>query len=527
MATDPNKTVFISYRRSVSKHFARLIFNHLREHDYDVFMDVESIDSGQFDKVILNQISARTHFIVLLSKGSLKRCQNTDDWLRQEIEEALTLGRNVVPILDEGFNFKRETNYLPEQWREKFRSINSLPWSHFHFESSARYLRERFLQLPEFPVILTPVSIDEQREVEQRLEKVNQEIHDDVSVENLLKPIPETPNTIVTEVSDSPTIQYTDNQLSFNESLSSLGMPKQVFQDLVTDLNQAISSAVSADIPDLFHPTEHHITPKIETPPRKIITPYTTSLKIMPKPFEWITIPAGKVTIESYLGYLGYFKESTTFDVPAFQIAKYPTTNAQFDVFINHPDGYKDPAWWDFSEDARKWRMENTKPRYKNLSGDDYPCHNVSWYESVAFCLWLSAITGEKIMLSTEQQWQRAAQGDDEWKYPWGNRWDKKRCNNSVKNLLGMGDSKSTTPVTQYEGKGDSPYGVVDMVGNVWEWCSTDWTKGDSDLNGINERVVRGGSWVDADAARFRVSFRNWLTPKGRDDFGGFRFVRF
>ena len=89
----------------------------------------------------------------------------------------------------------------------------------------------------------------------------------------------------------------------------------------------------------------------------------TPSLTLMPPPFAWINIPMGKVTLESG----GYLNERTTFDVPAFQIAKYPTTNAQFDVFINHPDGYKNPSWWDFSEDAKQWRAKNIQPLDKFL----------------------------------------------------------------------------------------------------------------------------------------------------------------
>src|SRR5215813_1147434 len=95
----PAPTVFLSYRRHVSAFIARAVFQDLRQHGYDVFMDVESIDSGQFDTIILNQIAARAHFLVILTPGALDRCQEPDDWLRREIERAIALGRNVVPIL--------------------------------------------------------------------------------------------------------------------------------------------------------------------------------------------------------------------------------------------------------------------------------------------------------------------------------------------------------------------------------------------------------------------------------------------
>lgn len=73
---------------------------------------------------------------------------------------------------------------------------------------------------------------------------------------------------------------------------------------------------------------------------------------ILPQPFEWVHIPAGDVFIQ-----YGQW-EKLKFRVPAFDIAQYPVTNAQYDVFVNHPDGYKNPKWWDFSDDAKKWFYE-------------------------------------------------------------------------------------------------------------------------------------------------------------------------
>lgn len=466
MATDPNKTVFISYRRAVSRDRAIVIFNHLRQHGYDVFLDVKTIDSGAFDSVILNQIGARTHFVVLIADGALQRCQNEGDWLRREIEEALKLGRNIVPIIDEGVNFDKEMSYLPSAWRDQFKRINSLPWVHYYFDSALRDLVERFLKPPAFPVQIKPVSADEARVVQQRIAEVIQ------------KP----PQQEV--ISPKPKIQ-----------------------------------------------TPPQLAKRPETPARKIIAPYTTSLKIMPAPFAWINIPAGKVTTSKKIGNYNVFGEYTTLDVPAFQIAKYPVTNAQFDVFINHPDGYKDPQWWDFSESAKQWRIENTQPQGKGISGDTHPRVKVCWYEAVAFCRWLTAITGEKITLPTEQQWKRAAQGNDGRKYPWGNEWDKERCNNSVstKNWFGkeLGKSESTTPVTQYEGKGDSPFGVVDMAGNVWEWGLTAYEQDSNDLFKIADgRIVLGGSWDGDDSAHFDILYGVWVTAKDRTISRGFRLGR-
>lgn len=264
---------------------------------------------------------------------------------------------------------------------------------------------------------------------------------------------------------------------------------------------------------------------------------------VMPAPFAWIDIPAGKVKLipDSTDKKESYLKKDTIFDVPAFAIAKYPITNAQYAKFME-AGGYRERHWWtDAGWDAREqgydWDSESsswkptgkawTEPRYwadQKWNGAEQPVVGISWYESLAFCLWLSEVSGEQILLPTEQQWQRAAQGDDERTYPWGNEWDCKRCNNSVSPC----DSNQTTPVTTYEGKqkGDSPFGVVDMAGNVWEWCLTAYDKGNIGIDGTNRRVLRGGSWTDHFADYFRVAYRNWNAPNGWNALWGFRVSR-
>ena len=115
--SDAEKTVFISYRRSTSKYIAAYIYQNLKHHDYDVFWDITGVDNGAFDSTILSQIAARMHFIVLIAPGSLKRCIEPDDWLRREIEHAMDVGRNIVPLLVEGFTFnsRESKKYLTEK----------------------------------------------------------------------------------------------------------------------------------------------------------------------------------------------------------------------------------------------------------------------------------------------------------------------------------------------------------------------------------------------------------------------------
>jgi len=242
---------------------------------------------------------------------------------------------------------------------------------------------------------------------------------------------------------------------------------------------------------------------------------------ILPGPFAWIEIPRRKIVLR-YGNFLSLEKVEVEFQ--SYAIAKYPVTNAQFAKFIE-AGGYHERKWW--TEAGWKKREEEgwAKPRYWNNSkwnGADQPVVGVSWFEAVTFCLWLSDVTDEKIMLPTEEQWQYAAQGDDGRDYPWGNNWDWERCNNSVRY-----ESECTTPVTYYEGKGDSYFGVVDMAGNVWEWCLTDHNNKTNDVNSsAHSRVLRGGSWYQNGGLFLCSFFRHPRAPYVRDTMTGFRLAR-
>jgi formylglycine-generating enzyme required for sulfatase activity len=237
----------------------------------------------------------------------------------------------------------------------------------------------------------------------------------------------------------------------------------------------------------------------------KTLSEKPTSLDLMSKPFAWIEIPNKD-----------------------YSMAKYPVTNAQFAEFIK-AGGYQEQKWWT-KDGWAQWEQDKwTAPRYwqdSKWNSAEQPVVGVSWYESVAFCLWLSEITGEKIILPTEEQWQYAAQGDDDRVYPWGDDWDSSKCRNSVGG--GWSSAGNTSPVRQFEGKGDSPFGVVDMAGNVWEWCLTDYEKKNDDFNSTAMfRDLRGGSWLNDGSEDFRCDFRAGSCPPNRLNFLEFRIVRF
>lgn len=139
------KTVFISYRRSASRHLARAVALDLRGHGCDVFFDVDTVDNGEFDRIVLREIARREHFVLVLSRGSLDRCADEGDWLRREIEEALRLKRNIVPVMEAGFSFSSEAKTLPESLRDLPR-YNGIPLYHYYFDAAMETLRTRFLK---------------------------------------------------------------------------------------------------------------------------------------------------------------------------------------------------------------------------------------------------------------------------------------------------------------------------------------------------------------------------------------------
>ena len=221
-------------------------------------------------------------------------------------------------------------------------------------------------------------------------------------------------------------------------------------------------------------------------------------------------------------------KPPHTLTLPDFWIGKTPVTNAQFRPFVEG-DGYRNRQYW--TQAGWQWREQEkiVTPRYwdnEKWNGADYPLVGVSWFEAVAYCRWLSAQTSHEFRLPNEAEWEKAARGTDGRIWPWGNTWEVGRCNSKE---AGIG---KTTPVGQYP-NGASPYGVLDMAGNVWEWCATKWGKPypyqiedewqDAYLEQDVSRIWRGGSWY-FDQKLVRGAFRlGTVNARYRSDDMGLR----
>jgi tetratricopeptide (TPR) repeat protein len=156
------KTVFLSYRRT-NIPWALAIFQNLTQHGFDVFFDYNGIASGDFERVILGNITARAHFLVLLTPSALERCDDPADWLRREIETALASQRNTVPLMLEGFDFG--TPRIASQLTgtlAPLKGYNGLSIPPEYFMEAMGRLRSRYLNVP-LTGVLHPASLSAQR----------------------------------------------------------------------------------------------------------------------------------------------------------------------------------------------------------------------------------------------------------------------------------------------------------------------------------------------------------------------------
>ncbi|MGH2514947.1 MAG: SUMF1/EgtB/PvdO family nonheme iron enzyme [Ktedonobacterales bacterium] len=195
-----------------------------------------------------------------------------------------------------------------------------------------------------------------------------------------------------------------------------------------------------------------------------------------------------------------------TVTLPAFQIARYPVTVAEYACFVRA--GHSEPQKTRFST---HWQVQ--------LQRLDHPVTCVAWQDAAAYASWLALLTGQPWRLPTEEEWEKAARWDlltnTSRIFPWGDTFDRDRCNTSDLN-----NSKGTTPVDQYP-TGLSPCGAWDMAGNVSEWTSSAYD--DSAPN----RVLRGGGWryIFPVEARGACRPRSLTDPADTIDVLGFRLV--
>ncbi|MDA0245791.1 MAG: SUMF1/EgtB/PvdO family nonheme iron enzyme [Chloroflexi bacterium] len=289
-------------------------------------------------------------------------------------------------------------------------------------------------------------------------------------------------------------------------------------------MSNAFSPTVEWGIPVLFMRSadgylfgkvqpSHHVFSGF-VPPIKTLEQEGTSkaLTINVSRIEWIKIPAGDF-------WMGNDTVCHLVELPTFWIAKTPITNAQYQKFVQ-ATGHPTPTHW----------QNGQIPQGKI----NHPVVHVSWDDGMALAKWASEQAGQTILLPSEAEWEKAARGGlvlsngqnplPKRQYPWGDTFDKRKCNTQESGI------KDTSPVDKYL-QGASPYGVLDLSGNVWEWTRSlykpyPYVVGDGreDPDNRSTRVRRGGAWgYDRDDAR--VAYRGSYRPYDYLSYLGLRLV--
>jgi membrane-associated phospholipid phosphatase len=137
------KTTFISYRRETGSIMARIVQSELKKRGHLSFLDVDDLGPKQFGKRLLREIESVPNFVVVLSPGSMDRCQAQDDWLRREISHAITTHRNIVPLMVDEFEYP-PAEKIPDDLEELLHH-NGVNYSHEYFAATFDKLAD-FLQ---------------------------------------------------------------------------------------------------------------------------------------------------------------------------------------------------------------------------------------------------------------------------------------------------------------------------------------------------------------------------------------------
>jgi formylglycine-generating enzyme required for sulfatase activity len=237
--------------------------------------------------------------------------------------------------------------------------------------------------------------------------------------------------------------------------------------------------------------------------------PGSSSKKIMAqdKPStSMVQVPAGEFIMGSNERWDDEAPEHIS-STDAFYIDLNEVTNTDYKKFVRATQKVS-PFHW----------PEGSIPKGK----ENHPVVYVSWFDANEYCSW----AGKR--LPTEQEWEKAARGEEGLIYPWGNEWSLDKSNNPYKNSTG------TEPVGTYP-QGRSPYGLYDISGNVWEWVDSYYLPHPGNPvtraeYGKDKRVLKGGSWFDCLSYGCGLSAptfnRSFFTPEVKNNSFGFRCAK-
>ncbi len=451
------KTIFISYRRK-DISWALTVYQDLTFQGYDVFFDYTSIPSGDFEQIIISNIKARAHFVLILTPTTFDRCSEPGDWLRREIEIAIDEKRNIIPLFFDGFSFG--TTNVSEKLTGKLKNVsryNGLNVHQDYFHEAMERLRTKRLNVP-LAAVLHPVSAEVRKVVK-------------------------------------------GEQLAANKALLQSSTEKPVIQQ---------------------KPIVETLAPKKDKKPVEEKKPVAKTSK----PAQIVTSHVSRITNPIYENKITLSNGMEFMYVPAGQFLM-GSDNGRNDERPQHAVDIPYDYW------MARYIVTN-EMHYAYKTNIDKPKHPVSanWNNAAEYCKWLNNLftaelpSGLELRLPTEAEWEKAARGTDGREYPWGNTFDKDKCNTFE------GGKKSTTPVGLYSPQGDSVYGCADMAGNVWEWTHSlnkaypyNINDGREDEKASGYRASRGGVFNDLGKYARCASRFSYLLDPNITYSGSFRLI--
>lgn len=242
-----------------------------------------------------------------------------------------------------------------------------------------------------------------------------------------------------------------------------------------------------------------------------------------------LAIPSGTVQMGSRDGEAD---ERPVRQVPvtAFRFSRTEVTNRDFDAFVSatsYVTQAEKRGWgWVWTD---RWRQVQGA-NWRNPQGPgshirdrrDYPVVQVSWTDARAYCNWRG------LRLPTDAEWEYAARGGDGRRYPWGNEAPRaggvQRANYGTDTCCApdaQDGYRFTAPVGRYP-HGTSPFGVLDMAGNVWEWVVDDYPGTHGQATVAPDKIIRGGGWGNNPYC-LRAAYRHHNEPEASLDMVGFR----
>ena len=242
--------------------------------------------------------------------------------------------------------------------------------------------------------------------------------------------------------------------------------------------------------------------PVVQSTPAQAPTPAAT-----PEAPPAKLAPAGELTVAGGEVVLGGGETGMPLRrevVEPFLVAETEVTNEQYRDFVK-ATGYKPPEHWKGGEFPPGAAPE--------------PVTGVSWNDAVAYCKWLSQEIGAEARLPTEAEWESAARGGEERKYPWGNDWNERAAD--CLEAGGRVRAVKSFPA------GKSPVGAYDMAGNVWEWVADEWRGEDGQpkvKDGVTFYVIKGGSAKEP-RSLVKVESRYGVAADKSSAALGFRYV--